>query len=88
MIMATNELKYELKKMIIEECDKEQTPEEIADDEVLFGSDSNLQLDSLDALQISLALNKNYNLNITDSKILRKIMTSIDTLAEYVEKNR
>jgi acyl carrier protein len=82
------ELKYELKKMIIEECDKECTPEDIGDDEVLFGSDSNLELDSLDALQISLALNKNYNLNITDSKILRKIMTSINTLAEYVEKNR
>lgn len=84
--MSTNQaLKEELKVLIIEECDKDCEPEEISDDEVLFGSDSNLQLDSLDALQISLALNKKYELNVTDSKKLRSIMVSINTLADFIE---
>lgn len=84
--MSTNQaLKEELKVLIIEECDKDCEPEEISDDEVLFGSDSKLQLDSLDALQISLALNKKYELNVTDSKKLRSIMVSINTLADFIE---
>lgn len=87
--MSTNQaLKEELKVLIIEECDKDCEPEEISDDEVLFGSDSNLQLDSLDALQISLALNKKYELNVTDSKKLRSIMVSINTLADFIESQR
>jgi acyl carrier protein len=80
-----SELKNELKQLIIDECEKECEVSDITDEEVLFGSDSNLQLDSLDALQISLALNKKYNLNTTDSKDLRKIMVSINSLAEHIQ---
>lgn len=78
-------LKLELKQLIIEECDKEIEPEQITDDEVLFGSDSQLQLDSMDALQISMALHKKYGIDTNDSKVLRKIMTSINTLADYIQ---
>lgn len=81
----TEKLKEELKQLIIDECEKDYEASDITDDELLFGSDSNLQLDSLDALQISLALNKKYNLNTTDSKELRKIMVSINSLAEHIQ---
>jgi len=84
-IFDTEKLKSELKQLIIDECEKECEVDEITDDEILFGSDSNLQLDSLDALQISLALNKKYNLNTTDSKELRKIMVSINSLTEHIQ---
>lgn len=80
-----NILKTNLKQMIIELCDKDISPEDIKDDEVLFGSGTTLELDSMDALQISMELNKKYGLNTTDSKQLRKIMTSINTLAEYIQ---
>lgn len=80
-------LKYELKKLIIEECEKECDIEDIKDDELLFGPESVLELDSMDALQISMALHKKYGLKTTDSKKLRKIMVSIDTLAQYIESN-
>ena len=79
-----DELKNALKELIIEECEKECEVEDITDDEILFGPESVLQLDSLDALQISLALNKKYALNTTDSKELRKIMISINSLAEHI----
>ena len=39
----------------------------------------------MDALQISMALHKKYGLKTTDSKELRKIMVSINTLAAYIE---
>lgn len=78
-------LKYDLKKLIIEECEKDCNIEDIKDDELLFGPDSILQLDSMDALQISMALQKEYGLKTTDSKELRKIMVSIDTLAKFIE---
>ena len=78
-------LKLELKKLIIEECDRDIEPEEIKDDEILFGSDATLELDSMDALQISMALHKKYGIDANDSKKLRKIMESINTLADHIQ---
>ena len=77
----------ELKELIIDECDKECNIENINDDEELFGSGANLTLDSMDALQISMALHKKYDIKITDAKKLRKIMLSINTLSAYIQKN-
>jgi len=80
------ELKLELKQLIITECDKEEfTPEAIHDDEPLFGSDSTLGLDSMDALQISMALKEKYGVEVTDSKKIRTIMTNINTLADFIQ---
>ncbi|WP_428026887.1 phosphopantetheine-binding protein [Arcobacter sp.] len=83
-----SDLKYELKKLIIEECEKECEVEDIKDDDILFDPESPLELDSMDALQISMALNKKYGMKTTDSKELRKIMVSINTLAKYIEENQ
>ena len=80
-----SDLKYELKKLIIEECEKECEIEDVENDALLFGPESILELDSMDALQISMALHKKYGLKTTDSKELRKIMVSINTLAAYIE---
>lgn len=74
--------KTELKKLIIEECDLDIAPESIGDDDPLFGSESPIGLDSVDALQISIALQNKYGLVITDSKELRRVMKSINTLAD------
>ena len=80
-----NALKEALKKLIVEVCESEEEVGSIADDEVLFGSDSVLGLDSMDALQISMALDSQYGLKTTDSKKLRKMMTSINTLADFIQ---
>ncbi|MBV5278701.1 MAG: acyl carrier protein [Campylobacteraceae bacterium] len=81
-----NELKLELKQLIIKECDKEDfEPESIDDNAPLFGSESTLELDSMDALQISMALKEKYGVEVTDSKKIRTIMSSINTLADYIQ---
>jgi len=78
-------LKKAIKELIVEECDVEVKADDIDDNEVLFGSDSTVGLDSMDALQISMALDKKYGLKTTDSKKLRKMMTSVNTLATFIQ---
>lgn len=79
-------LKLRLKKMIIEECEKEDiTPEEVADDVELFSDASGLELDSLDALQISMGLQTQFKIRLGDSKDFRRVVTTINNLADYVQ---
>ena len=78
-------LKTELKKLIVEECDLTVDPEEIGDDDPLFGREAKIALDSIDALQISIALEKKYKITITDSKETRRMMRSINTFADFIQ---
>ncbi len=79
-------LKLRLKTMIIEECEKEDiTPEEVADDVELFSDKSGLELDSLDALQISMGLQNQFKIRLGDSKDFRRVVTTINNLADYIQ---
>ena len=79
-------LKLRLKTMIIEECEKEEiTPEELADDVELFSEASGLDLDSLDALQISMGLQTQFKVRLGDSKEFRRVVTTINALADYIQ---
>ncbi|NPA58863.1 MAG: acyl carrier protein [Epsilonproteobacteria bacterium] len=85
--MNLEELKHDIKEMIIEECEKEDiTPEDIKDDVMLFSDESGLELDSLDALQISMGLLNRYNVRLGDSKEFRRNVTTIEKLAEYIQQ--
>lgn len=75
-----------IKQMIVEECDKDVAPEVIADDEVLFGNESNLQLDSLDALQLSMALQQRFGIRLADSKALRRAFATVETLDTFMQQ--
>ena len=81
-------LKEALKKMIVQECDKEIEPNSIKDDDNIFDPNHPLGLDSLDSLQISMALQNDYGIRLTDPKEARRVMESINTLADYIENNR
>ncbi len=78
-------LKTELKELIIAECDLDISTDEIGDDDTLFGSDSPIGLDSVDALQVSIAVQNKYGVVITDSKVLRRVMKTINTFADYIK---
>lgn len=84
--MELEELKQMIKKLIVEECEKEDdiSWQEIEDDELLFGSSSRLNLDSLDALQLSLALKKSFAIKIEGSKESRKHLTTINSIANLI----
>ncbi len=78
-------LKTELKELIITECDLDISVDGIGDDDTLFGSDSPIGLDSVDALQVSIAVQNKYGAVITDSKVLRRVMKTINTFADYIQ---
>lgn len=63
------------------------TPEQIAPDAPLFGGD--LGLDSIDALEIALAVSKHYGFQLrSDNPDNRQIFTSLRTLSEHIEQHR
>ena len=78
------EFKLELKRLIVQACNKEITPESIADDDSLVGAGSTLGLDSLDVLQVNVALTRQYNVRIQDSKQARRVMRSINAMADFI----
>jgi acyl carrier protein len=79
-------LKHDLKMLIIEECEKDEVDAvDIQDDVKLFSEEMGLELDSLDALQISMALNKKYGIRLADSKDFRRRVTTIQELAEFIK---
>lgn len=77
-------LKHALKALIIEAAERNCDPASLDDDAPLFGPDSALALDSLDALQISMAIQKRYGLRLLDSKETRRILSNVNHLAEHV----
>lgn len=84
--MELPEIRKKLKELLVENLSLEDvTPEEIKDDEILFGE--GLGLDSLDAVEIVVLLQRNFGLEVKDMKEGRKIFYSIDTLANYVYEN-
>lgn len=78
-------MKMELKALIVEECDITINAGDIGDEEPLFGSDSKLGLDSIDALQISIAIQNKFGIAITDSKEMRRVMRSVNTFADFIQ---
>jgi acyl carrier protein len=82
-----DQLILDLKKELIARLNLEgMTPEDLDENSPLFGE--GLGLDSIDALEIIVLLEKNYNIKITDPKEGRKIFHSIKTIAEYIEANK
>lgn len=82
-----NALKEELKKNIIELLNLEDfSVEDIADNDALFGE--GLGLDSIDALELIVMLDKDYGIKLTDPAKGKEIFESIEVLATYITNNR
>ncbi len=82
-----NDLRTELKKSIIEQLNLEElSVEEIDNDESLFGD--GLGLDSIDALELIVLLEKDYGIKLTDPDQGKEIFVSINKMATYIETHR
>lgn len=82
--MNETDLNAELKAMIIEECDKDVAPESIGDDDILIGGE--LDLDSLDALQICIAVQNRWGVRIKAGPEARAALESVNTLARTIRE--
>jgi acyl carrier protein len=77
-------LNDKLKRLIIESLNLEgHTPDTIGDDTPLFGE--GLGLDSVDALELVLALEREYGFEIQPDQVDRAVFTSVNSLATFVE---
>lgn len=85
--METSALKEQLKKQIIEHLNlTELKPEDIKDEEELFGG--GMGLDSIDSLELIVLLNREYGITIKDPKEGRKVLVDVNTMVDYIEKHR
>ena len=85
--MENAALKQQLKKQIVEFLNLLTVkPEDIKDDEPLFGE--GLGLDSIDSIELIVLLNREYGIVIEDPKEGRKILVNVNTMADYIEKHR
>lgn len=81
------DLKIELKGKIIEVLNLEDvTIEDIQDNDPLFGD--GLGLDSIDALELIVLMDKDYGIKLSDPKEGRSIFQSVETMATYIAANR
>jgi acyl carrier protein len=78
----------ELTELILEATERTPDGATLTADEALFGPGSRLALDSLDALQISMALQRRYGVRLADSKETRRILSCVGNLADYLLKQR
>ena len=85
MSNASSELRDKIKATLIEELMLQEEPDEIGDGMPLFGPDG-LGLDSVDALQLVVALEKHFGLKIPDAEAAKEVLASVDSIAAEIDK--
>jgi acyl carrier protein len=76
-------LKQDIKRLMVENLMLQVSAEEIGDDQTLFGPES-LGLDSVDALQLVVALDKNYGLKIPNPEVARQVLRNVSSISAAV----
>jgi len=83
----SDDLKPQIKQMLVENLMLQVTAEEIGNDQPLFGPGS-LGLDSVDALQLVVALEKNYGVKISDPQVARKTLQTVNNIADAIRQSQ
>ncbi|TSA25673.1 MAG: acyl carrier protein [Bacteroidetes bacterium] len=88
-IEPSEELKMEIKNLIMTTLNiTDVDPNDIDDTEPLFGGTNALTLDSVDGIEIIMALQRHYNVRLNDQNLARHIIRSIHTIAEFVAREK
>ena len=74
-----------IKKIMVDELMLQIQPEEISDDGPLFGSDGR-GLDSVDALQLVIGLEKNFGLKISEGDVAKEVLKSVRSIGDAVRE--
>jgi acyl carrier protein len=83
------QLKKEVKEVIIKTLNINKiNPEDVDDSAPLFAPDNPFGLDSVDAIDIVMTVQKHFNVRISDQNLARDVLESIDTLAEFIHREK
>jgi acyl carrier protein len=85
--MPTDDLRDTIKEMMVENLMLKVTKEEIADDLPLFGP-GGLGLDSIDALELVVSLEKKFGVSVSNSETAKQALQNVNTIHDYVVANR
>ena len=83
MSVNTDELKRQVKEMMVTELMLQQGADEIADDAAIFRPEG-LGLDSVDALQLVVALEKKFGLKLPDADAARNVLRDVNSIAAAI----
>ena len=83
------ELKLEIKKLIMTTLAIENIdPADVDDEKPLFGGGNALTLDSVDAIEIIMAIQRTYGIRINDQNLAREVIRSVNRIAAFITENR
>ena len=85
--MPDENLRDAIKEMMVENLMLKVTKEQISDSMPLFGPDG-LGLDSIDALELVVSLEKKFGVSVPNSEAARKALATVDSIHDYVVANR
>lgn len=82
---SIEDIKLEIKKLIILTLQfKNVKPEEILDDVSFFSGENTIKIDSIDSLELVLAIQKQFSVRINNQNLARVIINTVNTIAEFV----
>jgi acyl carrier protein len=85
--MPTDNLRDDIKEMMVENLMLKVSKEEIGDNLPLFGPDG-LGLDSIDALELVVSLEKKFGVTVPNSQVARQALATVSSIHDYVIANR
>ncbi|WP_432821980.1 phosphopantetheine-binding protein [Trichloromonas sp.] len=86
--LSEDGLERELRDLVVEACYVDDAPEEVFPDAPIVGPDSPWGLDSLDAVEIIVEVQKQYDVRIGGQEAGRELLRSLRTLADFIRKER
>jgi acyl carrier protein len=89
MTAPSEELKLDIKKLIMTTLAiNDVDPAEVDNEKPLFGGGNALTLDSVDAIEIIMAIQRTYGLRISDQNIARQVISSVNSIAEFISEQQ
>jgi acyl carrier protein len=86
-MQTTEELTHEVRAHIIKSLNlQDVASESFNENTILFGE--GLGLDSIDALELIVMMDRNYGIKFEDPKVARKVFINVRTIVEYIQQNR
>ena len=85
--MSELDLRAQIKEMLVKNLMLQVTPEQIGDELPLFGPDG-LGLDSIDALELVVSMEKTFGVGVPNSDVAGKVLRTVNTIHDYILEKR
>jgi acyl carrier protein len=85
--MSDSDLRARIKEMLVKNLMLQITPDQIGDDVPLFGPDG-LGLDSIDALELAVSMEKIFGVSVPNSEVAGKALRTVNTIHDYILEKR